>query len=598
MSIDKEEIQKYIFDPDNPKQCKSYELLLRTAKREHYMFLSPNFMQQFFADEILDEEFKKDIWDLPDNYNELSSLEKINLYIEELSSSDLKEFVQNKIDKMSLSKITKYSFMDTFSKILTYNAGFTNAFSIIENIDKSFFKKYMTSVFYKNDNNFCDSGPFNKTNYDKHFIFLTKNYFNILETNILKSSVLITLEENIDKFLEYDSENVKPLFLKKIQDIDLLFNILNNDINGNKSNSQVTSIPMLDRIGIYKFYSLKKIELDNLENKKEIYIVGENGDGKTLLLQSIALGLRGVVVGKVFDLVNSQKNYKTNITFSDKTRLTKQDLEENKKSYPNLLAYGANRNHSCGNKEDELGFLTLFSNDIDLHNPNEWLIYLDHKKAKGEDLIISVDEAKELLNKLLGKDIEIIITVDDVTFKEKGSLVTFNQLSAGYRGVIIIICDMIKRFSKTQSCENISEFQGVVLIDEVELHLHPKWKYNFIKKLRDIFPLVQFIVTTHSPTVILGANKEAVFYKVFKKDGEVKISEQIPNSGFTTNSIISSPLFDLDTIASRDLDVEKINDDDYIYSKIHQIIAEKIKNNNIFDDKEISKMIEEELDKI
>jgi len=85
---------------------------------------------------------------------------------------------------------------------------------------------------------------------------------------------------------------------------------------------------------------------------------------------------------------------------------------------------------------------------------------------------------------------------------------------------------MIARLSEKQEVENIKDFQGIVLIDEVELHLHPKWQYSFMNKLREIFPLIQFIVTTHSPTVLLGAGIDAVYYRIYKEDGIVKISEQ------------------------------------------------------------------------
>ena len=85
---------------------------------------------------------------------------------------------------------------------------------------------------------------------------------------------------------------------------------------------------------------------------------------------------------------------------------------------------------------------------------------------------------------------------------------------------------MLIRLSENQPyIMEIEEYQGVVLIDEVELHLHPKWKYRFIQKLRELFPLIQFIVTTHSATVILGASDEALFYNIYKnKDGDVCIS--------------------------------------------------------------------------
>jgi predicted ATP-binding protein involved in virulence len=125
-------------------------------------------------------------------------------------------------------------------------------------------------------------------------------------------------------------------------------------------------------------------------------------------------------------------------------------------------------------------------------------------------------------------------------------------LSAGYRGVITIICDMIARLSAKQKVKVISDFQGIVLIDEVELHLHPKWQYGFMNKLREIFPLIQFIVTTHSSTVLLGASMEAVYYNIYKKDGVVKISEQKEMKNDFLNDIQS-------TVFGFDVNDERIN---------------------------------------
>ena len=119
-----------------------------------------------------------------------------------------------------------------------------------------------------------------------------------------------------------------------------------------------------------------------------------------------------------------------------------------------------------------------------------------------------------------------------------------------------------------------------------------------MKKLRDIFPLIQFIVTTHSPTVILGASNKAVFYKIYKENGEVKISNQIANQGYTHNSLVSSPLFDLDSITSRNYEKQRVSGDDYIYDKIHQVISERIKKDINTSEDEIMKLINEELDKL
>ena len=293
------------------------------------------------------------------------------------------------------------------------------------------------------------------------------------------------------------------------------------------------AISTIDEISIENFFSMEKLYLKDLKDKKEIYIVGENGDGKTLLLQAITIALVGMTEGVIFNLLKLQEEYSLkvkdnlNIEFFFKKTNLGYSLDENA-PYPNILSYGASRNNYCQLKEDSTGYLTLFNSEYDLTSPTKWLQYLDYNEQKENNniIIMTVIEAKNLLQYLLNSDIGIDISPDKVTFTEKGSEVSFEQLSAGYKGVITIICDMVSRLSAKQQVKNIRDFQGVVLIDEVELHLHPKWQYSFMNKLREIFPLIQFIVTTHSPTVLLGAGMEAVYYQIYKDDGVVKISEQ------------------------------------------------------------------------
>ena len=277
-------------------------------------------------------------------------------------------------------------------------------------------------------------------------------------------------------------------------------------------------IKQLDNIKIKEFFSIKDIELNNLKDKKEIYIVGENGDGKTLLLQAISVALKGNIEEGLKDFREKEDKYSLEINDKELCR-------------DNFFAYGSSRNSYCQVKEDMAGYLTLFNNSYDLKSAIDWLIELDNLERYNEKLgkknIISVDSAKKLLQKLLNSDIEIDITPLKVTFREKGSEVRFEQLSAGYKGVITIICDLISRLSTNQpNVESIAEFKGIVLIDEVELHLHPKWQHSFINRLRETFPLIQFIVTTHSPTVLLGAGMEAIYYNIYKDNGIVKISNQ------------------------------------------------------------------------
>ena len=243
----------------------------------------------------------------------------------------------------------------------------------------------------------------------------------------------------------------------------------------------------IDDIYIKDFFSIEDIELKGLKDKKEIYIVGENGDGKTLLLQAILIALVGVKTGEVFDFILMHSDFSLNLLIRDSHN--KKYSEFNKKKYPYILAYGASRNNYCQMKEDTTGYLTLFTGEYDLKNPVKWLQYLDYSEKADKKNIITVIEAKKLLQYLLNSDIDIEINPDKVIFTEKGSYVSFEQLSAGYKSVIIIICDLIARFSEKQQVESINDFQGVVLIDEIELHLHPKMEIQFHEKTKRYFSI-------------------------------------------------------------------------------------------------------------
>lgn len=86
-------------------------------------------------------------------------------------------------------------------------------------------------------------------------------------------------------------------------------------------------------------------------------------------------------------------------------------------------------------------------------------------------------------------------------------------LSDGYRCTISLIADIAYRMAllNPQLLDNVlTETEGIVLIDEVDLHLHPTWQKRILKDLMEIFPKVQFIVSTHAPEVINSVKRESV----------------------------------------------------------------------------------------
>jgi predicted ATP-binding protein involved in virulence len=99
--------------------------------------------------------------------------------------------------------------------------------------------------------------------------------------------------------------------------------------------------------------------------------------------------------------------------------------------------------------------------------------------------------------------------------------VTLNvaQLSQGEKSMMALVGDIARRLAMmNQSLDNPLHGDGIVLIDEVDLHLHPKWQRSLIRQLSETFPHCQFVLTTHSPLVISDA-KEVLVYVL--NDGEL-----------------------------------------------------------------------------
>ena len=86
-----------------------------------------------------------------------------------------------------------------------------------------------------------------------------------------------------------------------------------------------------------------------------------------------------------------------------------------------------------------------------------------------------------------------------------GRLTPFYHLSDGYRNTLAMAADIAVRaatLNPALSSLAMEETPGVVLIDEIDLHLHPKWQRQIVEDLRGAFPKIQFVATTHSPFII------------------------------------------------------------------------------------------------
>ena len=101
------------------------------------------------------------------------------------------------------------------------------------------------------------------------------------------------------------------------------------------------------------------------------------------------------------------------------------------------------------------------------------------------------------------RDVEILENPLNLTVKKDGCQLSLEQLSDGERSFLAMICDLVRRLVLANPLlDDPLQGSGVVLIDELELHLHPTWQREVVDKLRHTFPNIQFIATTHSPFII------------------------------------------------------------------------------------------------
>ena len=125
------------------------------------------------------------------------------------------------------------------------------------------------------------------------------------------------------------------------------------------------------------------------------------------------------------------------------------------------------------------------------------------------------DKLENLLQRLFSdNELKLIFDEDTFEFKIKepgGKLFDFNTMSAGYAAAFDIIVDLMMRMEKNSNRSFRYDMPGIVLIDEIETHLHLELQKLILPMLTELFPNIQFIVSTHSPFVINSIENATIF---------------------------------------------------------------------------------------
>lgn len=306
-------------------------------------------------------------------------------------------------------------------------------------------------------------------------------------------------------------------------------------------------------------------------NKKFVVLIGDNGSGKTTILEAITKAFVPVLRAvnseavKKCDITNGDIKcgasgtavtvgislYKEKYVWTNKRRLSSQipfengieqkgqaqnDLKSLKNKYaecvlarqlPLVLYYGTDRiirevpqrGHiknfevpdALRNCFDNVNYFRDFydwfktEEDIELRGLRDNAQYRNPKLScvrtalermiKGyTNLRIELAPSRMLLTNCEGVDLEV------------------DQLSGGYKAVLSVVADIAKRMSiANPDSANPLDEEAVILIDELDLHLHPRWQKTIVEDLKRAFPNCQFIISTHSPFIIQSLSAEELF---------------------------------------------------------------------------------------
>lgn len=134
-------------------------------------------------------------------------------------------------------------------------------------------------------------------------------------------------------------------------------------------------------------------------------------------------------------------------------------------------------------------------------------------------------------------------------FTQRRVNLPLGALSDGYRAYIGLVGDLIYHLHR--SCPPRSELTslpGLVLVDDIDLHLHPSWQRHVVPRLASTFPRLQFVLTSHSPLVTGTLQSENIFLMEADGDGPSQVRQITePVHGLNADQVLTSSYFDLET---------------------------------------------------
>ena len=323
----------------------------------------------------------------------------------------------------------------------------------------------------------------------------------------------------------------------------------------------------LEKIQIENFRSIRECELTFPESDSErqpwLMLIGRNGVGKSSILQAAALAScqpasrkdhvadAGACVNR--DTPGSKGRIRAEFTNGDFVELI---FQKGRKTFHQegvcpiafgSAAYGStrlppNKKHKAPDLLGNVHVDNLFDPFVPLADAEKRIANVSEVSSGDFRLL------REGLAKLLSLEDDGRITrLKNVLYTHIGaSRDPFSDQSDGYRSVVCLATDLMMRLSSSGA--SMEHAVGTVLLDEIEGHLHPEWKIRIVSMLRDVFPAVRFIATTHDPLCLRGLEDQETV--LLRRDPETRAPElrtmAVP-AGLRADELLTGSWFDLPT---------------------------------------------------
>ncbi len=269
-----------------------------------------------------------------------------------------------------------------------------------------------------------------------------------------------------------------------------------------------------------------------------IVLLGPNGAGKTTLLRLIGLGL-----GRRY-----WHGPRRAFTMTE-LRLDTRAQVDHPATSTDGFAYGSSRGTALGGPDREVAldeidaFETLYSANARLIHAETWL-RREKLRASSDGRLF--DAILNAVASLLPGGETIQMEGDELIVVEpSGRRIPFAAMSDGYLTTLGWTIDLIARWAHRyrdsgKLDENFAkDMPCVVLVDELDLHLHPKWQLDIIPRLRAAFPKTTFVVTTHNPLTLQGTRPGEVFVLERNAAGQIGITQRDITPGLDANRILT-----------------------------------------------------------